>query len=527
MVHPFFSSLSARFVTLVVVRRQAQQRSITAMRLTIRSGSPVAEQCDALVVLVASDKELTGAAGAVDAAAGGALGAVIALGDFDGAAKSRRLVHVGSGLGTRRALLVGTGTPDDDPAEAGRLAGGAAIQGLAGTAIRSALVVVPEQTDARFLQGFTEGLALAGYRFDQYRQPAEKETAVEAVTLLTASDGQARALGAAFDRGLIFSDATRLSRDLVNEPPNQLTPTVLAERAIALAGERGMDSQVLGPAELTEQGFGALLGVARGSTEEPRFIILEHAGDDAEAAPLVLVGKGLTFDSGGLSLKTAKGMEDMKIDMGGAAAVLGAMQAISRLDCRQRVVALIPATENMTGPSAQRPGDVVRSFGGVSIEVLNTDAEGRLVLADALGYAARYQPAAVVDAATLTGSAIVALGHHAAGLLGTDEPLMSAVEAAAAATGERVWRLPLWEVYEQPLKSKVADIKNIGDGGAGTILGAAFLKRFVSYPWAHLDIAGTAWDVKDVSYQPSRATGYGARLFAELATAWGAGSERN
>jgi leucyl aminopeptidase len=206
--------------------------------------------------------------------------------------------------------------------------------------------------------------------------------------------------------------------------------------------------------------------------------------------------------------------------MGGAAAVLGGMQAISRLDCRQRVVGLIPATENMTGPRAQRPGDVVRSYGGVTIEVLNTDAEGRLVLSDALGYAATLKPAAVVDAATLTGAVIAALGHHAAGLLGTDERLLRAVEAASATTGERVWRLPLWEVYDEPLKSKVADIKNIGDGGAGTIIGAAFLKRFVSYPWAHLDIAGAAWDVKDVSYLPSRATGYGARLFAELAAGW-------
>ena len=493
------------------------------MQLTIRSGDAAAAAGDALVVPVGEDRSPSGPAAAVDAAAGGVLASVLALGDFDGTTGSTRLVHVGAGLKAQRVLLVGTEDGGGDPAENGRLAGGAAIQGLAGMAIRSVAVVLPSQADARFVQGLTEGLALASYRFDRHRTPEEHEIAVESVELLAAAEEEARALHAAFDRGRILGDAACLARDLVNEPPNHLTPTALADGAVNMADGYGLRSLVLGPAELADQGFGALLGVARGSAEEPRFIVLEHMGEDTGAAPLVLVGKGLTFDSGGLSIKTGKGMEDMKVDMGGAAAVLGAMQAISRLDCRQRVVGLIPATENMTGPRAQRPGDVVRSYGGVTIEVLNTDAEGRLVLSDALGYAATLKPAAVVDAATLTGAVITALGHHAAALLGTDEPLMRAIEAASAATGERVWRLPLWDAYDEPLKSKVADIKNIGDGGAGTIIGAAFLKRFVSYPWAHLDIAGTAWDVKDVSYHPSRATGYGARLFAELAAGWSNG----
>ena len=503
------------------------------MQVTIRSGDPVAEQCDAVVVpvaaeapvaedaaAVAKDAALSGPAAAVDAAAGGALSAVTELGDFRGKADSTRLVHVGAGLGTRRVLLVGAGS-GGDPAEDGRRTGGAAIGGLAGLTVRSAAVVLPAGADARFVQGLVEGLVLASYRFDRYRTPEDDETApVEAVTLLAAQASDARDLSAAVDRALILGEASCLARDLVNEPPNHLSPAALADRAVQVADERGLRSLVLGPAELAEQGFGALLGVSAGSAAEPRFIVLEHAGQDAGAAPLVLVGKGITFDSGGLSIKTGKGMEDMKTDMAGAAAVLGAMQAIGRLGCRQRVIGLIAATENMTGPRAQRPGDVVRSCGGVTIEVLNTDAEGRLVLSDALGYAASLQPAAVVDAATLTGAAIVALGHHAAALLGTDEPLLRAVESAAAASGERVWRLPLWDVYDKPLKSKVADIKNIGDGGAGTIIGAAFLKRFVSYPWAHLDIAGTSWDVEDVSYHPSRATGYGARLFTELAAHW-------
>ena len=507
------------------------------MRMTIKSGDPAAEQCDALVAPVAAPAAgaepapgghaaaLSGPAAAVDAAAGGALSAVTALGDLDGKPGSTRVVHVGAGLRTRRVVLVRTGAggagSGGDPAEDGRVTGGAVIGALAGMTVRSAAVALPAGAGARFVQGLTEGLTLASYRFDRHRTPPDEERPpVQACTLLAAAEPEARALRAAVDRALILSGAACLARDLVNEPPNHLSPAALAARAVQVADGHGLRSLVLGPAELAEQGFGALLGVARGSAEEPRFIVLEHAGQDPGGAPLVLVGKGITFDSGGLSIKTGKGMEDMKTDMAGAAAVLGAMQAIARLGCRQRVVGLIAATENMTGPRAQRPGDVVRSYGGVTIEVLNTDAEGRLVLSDALGYAATLKPAAVVDAATLTGAAIVALGHHAAALLGTDDPLLRAVESASAAAGERVWRLPLWDVYDQPLKSKVADIKNIGDGGAGTILGAAFLKRFVSYPWAHLDIAGAAWDVKDVKYHPSRATGYGARLFAELAANW-------
>ena len=504
------------------------------MRMTIGSGDPAAERCDALVVPVATPAAgaspeaaaLSGPAAAVDAAAGGVLSAVAALGDFDGKAGSTRVVHVGAGLRTQRVVLVRTASGaasggDPDPAEDGRLTGGAAIGAVAGMTVRSAAVALPDDADARFVQGLAEGLTLASYRFDRHRTPPDDERPpLETCTLLAAGEPEARRLRAAVDRAQILSGAACLARDLVNEPPNHLSPAALAGHAVRVADEHGLRSLVLGPAELAEQGFGALLGVARGSAEEPRFIVLEHAGGAPDAAPLVLVGKGITFDSGGLSIKTGKGMEDMKTDMAGAAAVIGAMQAIAQLGCRQRVIGLIAATENMTGPRAQRPGDVVRSYGGVTIEVLNTDAEGRLVLSDALGYAATLKPAAVVDAATLTGAAIVALGHHAAALLGTDEPLLRLVESAAAAAGERVWRLPLWDVYDEPLKSKVADIKNIGDGGAGTILGAAFLKRFASYPWAHLDIAGAAWDVEDVKYHPSRATGYGARLFTELAANW-------
>jgi leucyl aminopeptidase len=264
--------------------------------------------------------------------------------------------------------------------------------------------------------------------------------------------------------------------------------------------------------------MGAFGAVAKGTDEEPRFIVLEHApAAVAGHKPKVLVGKGLTFDSGGISLKPGKGMGAMKYDMCGAAAVLGAMEAVGRLGLPRRVVGIVAATENMPGGHATKPGDIVSALNGKSIEILNTDAEGRLVLADALAYAARLEPAAVVDMATLTGAMIVALGKHAAGLFSNDDPLAATLMDAGERTGERLWRMPMWPVYGKPVESDVADVKNTseGDGGAGSIFGAKFLEHFVDYPWAHVDIAGVAWSVPDVPYYGKGATGYGVRLFVD------------
>ena len=311
----------------------------------IRSGNPATEVCDVLVVLVNGDQKLSDPAAKLDVAMGGVMASIQALGDFDGKAKSICKVHLVAGLKARRVLLVGTDDGTVEVIENGRLAVGTAIQGLSGMKIRSVVIVLPERAEPQFLQGLVEGLALASYNFYQHKNLGDPEDIIEIITLMAASKEEVHTLQKAFDRGRILSEATNLARDLVNEPPNYLTPTALAERAVQLASTNGMESRVLGPSELAEQGFGALLGVSQGSEEEPRFIVLDHCGKDANAAPLVFVGKGLTFDSGGLSLKTGKGMEDMKIDMGGAAAVLGGMQAISRLDCQQRVVALIPCAE--------------------------------------------------------------------------------------------------------------------------------------------------------------------------------------
>jgi leucyl aminopeptidase len=268
---------------------------------------------------------------------------------------------------------------------------------------------------------------------------------------------------------------------------------------------------------MKELGMNSFLSVASGSNEEPKFIILEYSGAKKSEAPIVLVGKGLTFDSGGISIKPADKMDEMKTDMSGGAAVMGAVMAASNLQLPLNIVGLIPATENMLGGTAYRPGDILKSYSGKTIEVINTDAEGRLILADALSYASKYKPAAIIDVATLTGACIVALGDDVIGMLGTDDKLKSEINRAAKATGELVWELPLWESYSELIKSDIADYKNSGGRAAGTITAAAFLSKFVGdFPWVHLDIAGPAWRAKDITYIPKGASGVTVRLLVEF-----------
>ena len=289
-----------------------------------------------------------------------------------------------------------------------------------------------------------------------------------------------------------------------------------------MAAERkNVHVKVLDAKEMKDLNMNALLGVASGSFLPPKFIILEYGGGKKSEAPVVLVGKGLTFDSGGISIKPSEKMDEMKSDMAGGAAVMGTIMAVSDLHLPVNVVGLIPATENLPGGKAYKPGDVLKSMSGQTIEVVNTDAEGRLVLADALAYAGRFQPAAIIDIATLTGACIVALGDHVAGLLGTDDDLKRRLKEAAEITGERIWELPLWEDYHEQIKSDVADYKNSGGRAAGTITAAAFLHKFVgNYPWAHLDIAGPAWLTKANPYIPKGASGVGVRLLVRFLTDW-------
>jgi leucyl aminopeptidase len=363
-------------------------------------------------------------------------------------------------------------------------------------------------------QVMAEGLGFGAWYFGEMKRPPEDpKPGLESVQILapadTASVEKGHRLGAAIAAG------QTLTRGLQMLPGNVCTPTYLGQQAEELGRRHGIKVTVLDLAAIRREGMGGLLCVAQGGIEEPRFIILEYQG--GSGAPVVLVGKGVTFDTGGISIKPAQNMEEMKFDMSGAAAVLGTFEMLGRLKPKVNVVGLIPSTENMPSGSAIKPGDVVKSHLGKTIEIINTDAEGRLILCDALSWARRYEPACVLDTATLTGAVVIALGHTASGVLGTDDGLIAEVQAAGERAGERVWPLPLWEEYRELIKSDIADVKNSGGRPAGTITGAWFLKEFVEgFPWAHLDIAGTAYTEREDATMVKGPTGVMVRLFSEF-----------
>jgi leucyl aminopeptidase len=405
-------------------------------------------------------------------------------------------------------------------AEKLRRLGGTAAKQAAKARTAQATLVLPETSVAPrdAARAVAEGATLGAYTFTEFKsRPADEPEPVALATLDIllpegADEGEA-AEGARV--GEIAARGENLARTLGNLPGNVATPTYLAGVAERIAGEHGMKVTILGPAEMESEEMGALLAVARGTDEEPRFIVLEHRGGAEGDRPLVLVGKGLTFDAGGISIKPAQGMEEMKFDMCGGAGVLGAMQAIGELGVKANVIGIVPSSENMLGGRAMKPGDIFRAHSGKTIEVVNTDAEGRLILADALSYARRYEPLAVIDAATLTGACVIALGHQATGLMGNDEGLVAEVRAAGDRTGERCWELPMFDEFREQIRSDYADIKNSGGRPAGAITAGWFLREFVSYPWCHLDVAGTAWGDGKLSYQVKGATGVPTRLFVE------------
>ena len=372
-------------------------------------------------------------------------------------------------------------------------------------------------------QALAEGLELGAYRYQRYKTglSSEQSFAVEGVTLYTSADEAA--LHAGVTTGQTVARATCFARDLANGPPNSITPAALGQAAQELGQRTGLRVTVLEPPQLVEQGFGGILAVGQGSANPPRFIVLEYGQPAAGQPTLCLVGKGVTFDTGGISIKSADKMDEMKMDMSGAAAVLGTMQAVAELGLPLHVVGLVCAAENMPSATAYRPGDIITTLSGKTIEVLNTDAEGRIVLADGLFYAQRYKPQAIIDLATLTGAIVVALGPHATGLMSTDQALADQLIRAGETTGERVWQMPLWNEYREAMESDIADLKNAGGRYGGALTAAGFLAAFVGdYPWCHLDIAGTAWVERSLKpYQPWGATGVGVRLLVELLRSYG------
>ena len=468
-----------------------------------------------------------GATGAVDQALGGQIQALIGGGDFRGKRKEIAVLYPNGALPAQRVILVGLGkrekfTPDVIRRAAGTAAKKARDLGVTHlhTIVHGAGIggVAPELA----AEATVEGTLLGLYRFHELKtQLEEARPDLEALTLVELDATRVPTLEAGARTGQIMAESTLLARDLVNRPGNVATPTHVAEVASRMAAETGLRCEVLDKATLEALGMHTLLSVNRGGDEPARMVILEHNAGRDDLPVVALVGKGITFDTGGISLKPGADMHRMKGDMGGAAAVIGALRAVALLDVPLRVVGLAPLTENMPDAQATKPGDVVHSLKGLTVEILNTDAEGRLILADALTYAGRFEPVAVFDIATLTGARVLALGAHAAAIMG-DEALIARLRAAGDATYERVWPLPLFEEYGEQLKSDVADVANIGGRLAGCITAGYFLSKFVpdDVPWVHIDIAGLDQIDKDLPYTPKGATGYGVRLLVEMLRRW-------
>ena len=440
--------------------------------------------------------------------------------EFTGKSNECLMLQPGSAAPIQRLLLVGLGRRRDCGLEQLRQAAGSAFGLLKGKQLGNLTCALPcaeppRTKPAERVAAVAEGLLLAGYSFDRYQtdNPAPKASGPRFTTLFCANRADLEDARAALAEAQVLAEAVALARDLVNEPGNVKSPEWLAGQAAAAAATAGVKCTVLDREELEREGCGALLGVAQGSVREPKMIILEYRGGGENSAPIALVGKGVVFDAGGISLKPAEKMDEMKMDMAGGAAVLGTCLAAARLGLPLNLIGVIPAVENLPSGSAIRPGDILTSLSGQTIEILNTDAEGRLILADALTYVSRFQPRLVVDVATLTGACIIALGHHASAVLGNDPALVQALRNAGEQSGERLWELPLWADYDQQIKSDVADVKNTGGRPAGTITAAAFLQRFArEFKWAHLDIAGTAWVEKPRPCHPKGASGVGVRL---------------
>lgn len=445
--------------------------------------------------------------------------------DFCGKPQQATLIYPRGELPPKRVLLLGLGkreklTTDTVRQAAARAARRAHELKVADVAIQMPFPEgVSPDTAAQII---VEGANLGLYRYLKYKsEPKPEEThQVDHLNVFVEGDQEAARDGAHI--GHIVSDGVMFARNLANTPPNDLYPERLAALAKEMGERSGLRVTVLEQHELEEQGFGGLLAVGQGSRRPPRFIILEHNEASPERPTICLVGKGITFDTGGISIKPSSKMDEMKFDMCGAAAVLGTMQVVGELNLPLHVVGLVSAAENMPDGNAYRPGDIIKTLSGKTVEVLNTDAEGRIVLSDALFYAQRYTPKAIVDLATLTGAIVVALGSHAVGLMSNNPSLAEQIIQAGEATFERVWQLPLWEEHHEVMKSKVADLKNIGDREASSITAAAFLAAFVGdYPWVHLDIAGTAWIEKPKqAYNPGGATGIGVRLLTHVLRNW-------
>ncbi len=485
------------------------------MNVSIKNVSEKNFICDALILPLCEGEEL-GLYKGIDSALKGLVGGVMRSGEFGGKHGQISLLHSMNLIRPVRLLLIGLGKRKEVSNERLRQAGGRAVSylcdlGLKEIALSGLYILSLKESPVHFVEG---GL-LSLYKFRKYKKDDGDPKCVENFTIIVKPDST---LTESVRQTLVMVAAVNFAKDLVNTPSNDMTPSVLARTAISIA-HGNMSVRVLGRAEVEKKGMGAFLAVARGSMEPPKFIVLQYRG--GKGAPVALIGKSVTFDSGGISIKPGEGMEKMKYDMAGGAVVLAVMKAISEMRLPVNLMGILPATENLPGGTASKPGDVVRSLGGKTIEIISTDAEGRLVLADALGYVKKFRPQAIIDIATLTGACSVALGNEAIAMMGNDRLLLDKFKTAGDKVYERVWEMPLYEEYLDYIKSDIADIKNSGGKTGSLVTAGYFLQEFAGEtPWVHLDIAGTAWAEKEKSYTAKGATGVGVRLLLNFLKEW-------
>ena len=492
------------------------------MKIFVRKGKLQDAKSQVIILNFFEDqKKLSGAAQIINQLCGGIITELINNRDFEAKPSQISVIYTRGLLPAKRIALVGLGKLNEFNLEKLRTALAKVMQHLRSLNIKEAATsvdfnLIPGKKD-QIAQATAEGALLGLYQYTPFKTiDLEDIKNMEQLDII-AEEKDFPAIESSIKKVQIITQAVYFTRDLVSAPGNEMTPSILAKKAQEIARRKNVSCKVLDKSKMKELGMNSLLGVASGSNEEPKFIILEYSGGKKSEKPIVLVGKGLTFDSGGICIKPAEKMDEMKSDMSGGAAVMGVIMASSDLQLPLNIVGLIPATENMPSGTAYKPGDILKSYSGKTIEIINTDAEGRLILADALAYASKYKPTAIIDVATLTGACIIALGDDVIGMLGNNDKLKSEINKAAQNSGELVWELPLWESYHEKIKSDIADYKNSGGRSAGTITAAAFLSKFVGEsPWVHLDIAGPAWTEKDKTYIPKGASGVTVRLLVEF-----------
>lgn len=493
------------------------------MKIEVLRGDLAKAATEAAVVThFQSDNRLGTIAAALNTKSGGLLREIISRGDNTGLLNQISVVYLKGATQPRRIVLVGLGKREDFNLEKLRGAFAKTAQHIRSLGVKDFSTAVdfdtPDLPLDRAAEAIVEGVVLGLYQFTQCKTlERENIREIDKFTILDFDAKRVKVIRAAARMAQIIGGAVSFARDIVSAPANLMTPRDLANEARKIAKGKTVRCKVFDAAAIRALGMNALLGVAAGSDEPPRFIVMEYRGAKKSSPFIVLVGKGLTFDSGGISIKPSDKMGLMKSDMAGGAAVIAALCAAAELGLPVNLAALVPAAENLPSGKAYKPGDVLTSLSGQTVEVVTTDAEGRLILADALTYAGRYNPSAIIDLATLTGACVIALGDHVSGMMGNDDDLKSEIRAASDLTGERVWELPLWDEYGEQIKGDIADYKNSGGRSAGAITAGIFLSKFTGgYPWVHLDIAGPAWLAKETPYTPKGASGIGVRMLVQF-----------